>query len=142
MSNPFTRNIASSWSHVFEADLFSAFEKATSEVIEKLLKEVENDAPIGLKERARGQGELSLEEAKVALKKTLGVVKDTLTTEQKEISRCLAPHVQTQLREGYILAMEERGRGSVARQKVIVFFARLLAGPHFVNIDRISQLRE
>ena len=41
-----------------------------------------------------------------------------IDNEQKETSRCLAPHVQDQLLWGYDRAMEERGRGSVARQKV------------------------
>lgn len=107
--------------------MFSTFEKSTNNAITKLLKEVETDAPLGLKERARGQGELSLEEAKVALQKTLELVQNTVTTEQKEVSRCLAPHVQDQLEEGYTLAMEERGRGSVARQKASSNFAHFLS---------------
>ncbi|KAI0079668.1 hypothetical protein K474DRAFT_1683062 [Panus rudis PR-1116 ss-1] len=119
LSNPFTRNIASSWSKVFEADLFAGFERATTDCIRQLLKEVEDSAAPGLKERARGQAELSLEEAKVALRKTIDLVRDTINTEQKEISRCLSPHVQNQLVEGYDRAMEERGKGSVARQKAL-----------------------
>ena len=118
LSNPFTRQIASSWSKVFESDLFGSFEKATVDAIRKLVKEVEDSAPLGLKERAKGQGEVSFEDAKVALQNTLSAVRDTINDEQKEISRCLAPHVQNQLFAGYDLAMQERGRGSVARQKV------------------------
>ena len=52
--------------------------------------------------------------------KTLDVVREAMNTQQKEVSRCLAPHVQGQLLEGYERAMEERGPGSVARQKVRV----------------------
>lgn len=118
LSNPFTRQIASSWSKLFESDLFGSFEKATNDVIRQLVKEVEDSAPPGLKERAKGQGDISFEDAKSALQKTLTAVRDTITNEQKEISRCLAPHVQTQLFSGYDLAMLERGTGSVARQKV------------------------
>ena len=118
LSNPFTRQIASSWSKVFEADLFASFEKATTDVIQKLLIDVETSAAAGLKDRAKGQGELCMEEARIALGKTLDVVNQTMTTEQKEVSRCLAPHICDQLIEGYDRAMEERGRGSVARQKV------------------------
>lgn len=118
LSNPFTRQIASSWSKLFESDLFGSFEKATNDVIRQLVKEVEDSAPLGLKERAKGQGEISFQDAKAALQKTLTAVRDTITNEQKEISRCLAPHVQTQLFSGYDLAMLERGTGSVARQKV------------------------
>jgi len=119
LGNPFTRQIASSWSKVFETDLFAPFEKAANNTIKALLQEIENSAALGLKERAKGQGELSLEEAKVALRKTLDIVRDTNNTEQKEVSRCLAPHVQNQLIEGYDCAMEERGKGSVARQKAL-----------------------
>lgn len=70
----------------------------------------------------RNQGELCLQEAKVALRNTIELVQQTMQNEQKEVSRCLAPHVQAQLVEGYDRAMEERGTGSVARQK---------ASPHF-----------
>lgn len=82
------------------------------------MKEVEESAASGLKDRARMQGETCAEEARVALKNTVELVKETMNREQKEVSRCLAPHVQEQLIEGYDTAMEERGPGSVARQKV------------------------
>lgn len=118
LSNPFTRQIAGAWSKVFEADLFGGFEKATNTAIAGLMKEIEESAALGLKERVRGQGELAMEEARVALGKTINLVQDTITTQQKEVSRCLAPHVQNQLFDGYEEAMQERGRGSVARQKV------------------------
>ncbi|EMD41072.1 hypothetical protein CERSUDRAFT_63001 [Gelatoporia subvermispora B] len=119
LTNPFTRNIASSWSKVFEADLFASFEKSALDAISKLLNEVEASAVCGLKERARAQAEVCVEEARVALKKTLELVQDTRNTEQKEVSRCLAPHVQTRLVDGYNRAMDERGKGSVARQKMV-----------------------
>ncbi|RPD61950.1 hypothetical protein L226DRAFT_613292 [Lentinus tigrinus ALCF2SS1-7] len=119
LSNPFTRQIASSWSKVFESDLFASFEQATMDVITELIADVEASAAAGLKERAKGQGELCLEEARVALRKTLDLVTEAMNTQQKEISRCLAPHVQDQLADGYNRAMEERGRGSVARQKAV-----------------------
>jgi hypothetical protein len=104
---------------VFEGDLFTAFEAATLKCINKLLKNVEDSAAFGLKDRVKNQAELCLEEAKVALKKTLGLVRQTMNNEQKEVSRCLAPHVQNQLVDGYDRAMEERGTGSVARQKAV-----------------------
>ncbi|TFK83640.1 hypothetical protein K466DRAFT_528541 [Polyporus arcularius HHB13444] len=119
LSNPFTRQIASSWSRVFESDLFASFEQATMDVIKQLIADVEASAAPGLKDRAKGQGELCLEEARGALRKTLDVVSEAMNTQQKEISRCLAPHVQGQLVDGYDRAMEERGRGSVARQKAV-----------------------
>ncbi|RDB22483.1 Nuclear GTPase SLIP-GC [Hypsizygus marmoreus] len=115
---PFTRNIAHSWSKVFESDLFGPFEAAAISSINKLLKDVEDSAAVGLKDRTKLQGEQCLEEARVALQKTMGLVKDTMNNEQKEVSRCMAPHVQAQLVTGYDRAMEERGTGSVARQKM------------------------
>lgn len=116
--NPFTRNIAHSWSTVFESNLFAPFETATLDSINKLLKDVEDSAAPGLKDRTNKQAEVCLEEARVALKNAVELVKQTLATEQKEVSRCIAPHVQAQLIEGYDTAMQERGTGSVARQKV------------------------
>lgn len=118
LTNPFTRNIASSWSKVFEADLFASFEKSALGAINAMLNEVERSAAKGLKDHAKAQAEVCVEEARVALKKTLELVQETMNTEQKEVSRCLAPHVQNRLVDGYNRAMEERGRGSVARQKV------------------------
>ena len=119
--NPFTRNIAHSWAKVFESDLFGPFENATIDTINELVKDVEDSAAHGLKDRARLQGETCVEEARVALNKTVDLVKETMNQQQKEVSRCLAPHVQEQLIEGYDTAMEERGTGSVARQKVRYF---------------------
>lgn len=116
--NPFTRNIAHSWSKVFESDLFASFQTSTLDVINTLVKEVEDSAASGLKDRAKMQGEACIQEARVALTKAIELVKDAMNREQKEVSRIMAPHVQAQLVEGYDTAMEERGTGSVARQKV------------------------
>lgn len=87
-------------------------------VIKKLLQEIETSAAPGLKDRTKSQSEIALEEAKVAMKALVTVVREILDEQQKDISRCLVPHLQEQLKEGYILAMEERGLGSVKRQKV------------------------
>ncbi|KAI0049607.1 hypothetical protein FA95DRAFT_1556704 [Auriscalpium vulgare] len=117
--SPMTKNIASSWSKVFEADLFGAFESAIMKAVNKLLQDVGETAASGLKDRVKNQGELCVEEAKVALKKIVEGVRESMNTEQKEVSRCVAPHVQQQLIDGYERAMEERGKGSVARQKLV-----------------------
>ena len=116
--NPFTRNIAHSWSKIFESDLFASFRTSTVDVINALINEVKETAAPGLKDRAKLQGEACIEEACAALTKAVELVKDAMNREQKEISRIMAPHVQAQLVEGYDRAMEERGVGSVARQKV------------------------
>ena len=116
--HPLTKEIASSWAKVFEADLFGAMEKAASNNITTLIKEIETSAPKGLADRCKAQGDVSLDEAKVAMEGIMVKIRERMTSEQKEISRCLEPHVRVQLADGYDLAMEERGRGSVARQKV------------------------
>ncbi|CDO74067.1 hypothetical protein BN946_scf185043.g117 [Trametes cinnabarina] len=150
LTNPFTRQIASSWAKVFEADLFASFEQATTEAIQKLTDDIAASAAPGLKERARGQGELAMEEARVALQKTLEVVRETMNNEQKEVSRCLAPHVQAQLADGYERAMEERGRGSVARRCVQAVFhdyitsvkAHVFTGAADVLMGRLTKAAE
>ncbi|EAU84723.2 hypothetical protein CC1G_00242 [Coprinopsis cinerea okayama7 len=115
--NPFTKSIAHSWGQLFESDLFGHFESSTMQSITNLLKEVEESAAPGLKDRTRLQGEACLEEAKAALQKTMTTIRETMNTEQKETSRLLSPHVQEQLRDGYDEAMTFTGKGSVARQK-------------------------
>lgn len=89
--------------------------------INALVALVEESAAAGLKDRTRVQGELCIGEAETALKKAVEAVKIAMQEEQKEISRCLAPQVQAHLVDGYDRAMEERGTGSVARQKVCIF---------------------
>ncbi|KAJ7904438.1 hypothetical protein B0H14DRAFT_3079313 [Mycena olivaceomarginata] len=99
--NPFTRNIAQTWQKTFEADIFSPLLDGIIACINKVVGDVERSAAPGLK----------------ALDKTMSSVKEALNNEQKEVSRSLAPHVQSELIDGYSAAMEERGLGSVARQK-------------------------
>ncbi|KAF5393772.1 hypothetical protein D9757_000094 [Collybiopsis confluens] len=116
---PFTKNIASSWGKTFEADLFRSFEEVVQTAVRRLTEDMAESAAPGLKERVKMQGDLCLEESDVALKQAVAVVRDTVNTEQKEVSRSLATHVQNNLVDGYELAMEERGTGSVARQKLV-----------------------
>ncbi|KAG2047441.1 hypothetical protein BDR06DRAFT_985189 [Suillus hirtellus] len=116
---PFTRNIASSWSALFESDLFTPLSSAVTECVKKLLADVEVSAAAELKERARARSSDSQEEVHLALGKIIKVVEEALVREQKEISRCLAPHVQTELVVGYNRATGQRGKGSVARQKTV-----------------------
>jgi hypothetical protein len=113
--NPFSKTIATSWSKVFEAD--TSFDKATFATINKLLKDFEDSTPAGLEDRAKVQTEACREEARLAVCKTLQIVRESLKSERKEISRCVAPHVQSQLADGYDQALAIKGKGSVARQK-------------------------
>ncbi|KAG1886363.1 uncharacterized protein F5891DRAFT_1120509 [Suillus fuscotomentosus] len=116
---PFTRNIASSWSTIFESDLFTPLSSAVTECVKKLLADVEVSAVAELKERACARSSDSQEEVHLTLGKIIEVVEGALVREQKEISRCLAPHVQTELVDGYNRATRQRGKGSVARQKTV-----------------------
>ena len=92
--------------------------KAISANVQKIIKQVEESSPAGLKVRCKTQGQLSLQEAKVAMKRLITKVKEQMSKEQKEISRCIVPHVKNELLDGYNGAMQEKGTGSVARQKV------------------------
>ncbi|KAK7470729.1 hypothetical protein VKT23_002151 [Stygiomarasmius scandens] len=116
---PFTKNIATAWGAIFEQDLFASVEVDALNVIRTLLCDVEVSAALGLKDRVKSQGELCLEEAKVAMQKSTELVRSALSEEQKDISRLLAPLVQHSLKDGYELALEQVGRGSVARQKTV-----------------------
>jgi len=120
---PFTRNIASSWAKVFETDLMGPFGIAVVSTVNKLLIDIENTAAPGLKDRIKIQAEMSLAQASETLRTIIDVVQKILTAQQKEVSRCMSPHVRSQLISGYDQAMEERGIGSVARQKVQKFTA-------------------
>lgn len=115
---PMMKNIASSWAKVFESDLLTSFEKGVVRAVKSLLEEFHDSCTVGLRERAKNQSEMCIEEVKVSLKKTVDVVSEQLQSSQKDVSRGLAPHVQDQLYDGYATAMLEKGRGSVARQKV------------------------
>ncbi|KAJ7068199.1 hypothetical protein C8F01DRAFT_1117262 [Mycena amicta] len=117
--NPFARNIAQTWQQVFEADVFTPLLDAISSCISVLVKDVEQSAAPGLKVRTKSQGETCLESARVALAQTVAHVKETVIDAQKTVSRSLAPYVKGELLEGYELAMQERGTGSVARQKAV-----------------------
>lgn len=112
-----SKAIASSWSKVFESDLFKTFQTAADKAITKLMEQVQAACPPGLKGRAAMQSDVSMNESKLAMEKITGIVHDALQTHQKDISRSLIPHVQRSLKDGYDQAMEERGTGSVARQK-------------------------
>ncbi|KLO16323.1 hypothetical protein SCHPADRAFT_823334 [Schizopora paradoxa] len=119
LAMPMMKNIASSWAKVFESDLLTSFEKGVVRAVKSLLEEFLDSCNVGLRERAKNQSELCIEEVKVSLKKTVGVVSEQLQASQKDVSRGLAPHVQDQLFDGYATAMLEKGTGSVARQKAI-----------------------
>ncbi|KAH8830804.1 hypothetical protein DL96DRAFT_1668499 [Flagelloscypha sp. PMI_526] len=106
LAGPFTRSIAQSWGKVFEQQLLGGVQKDIETVIKRIIDEVEASAALGLKERTRLQGQTCLEEMTIAVKSFI-----------TDISRSIAPNIQNELIPGYDRAMEERGKGSVARQK-------------------------
>ncbi|KAG8740113.1 hypothetical protein FRC10_004742 [Ceratobasidium sp. 414] len=114
---PMTREIASSWAQVFESDLFTPMEAAARTEITQLLKDIEDSVPAGLKDRCKTRTQATLKEVQVVTANILQNIKTAMTNEQKEISRCLTPHVKSSLLDGYRLALAEQGKGSVARQK-------------------------
>jgi len=120
---------------VFNANLFTSIDHAVISAIKDIVNRMENLInSSALKEKCQAQGELALEEAKVCgtitvvtglltsckaeLSKLVATVSGSLQTQQKEISRRIAPTVKDALHSGYSDAVTERGRGSVARQKV------------------------
>lgn len=70
--------------------MFASFENLIKAVVRKLLEDIENSAPLGLKDRATSQGLLCQEETNVVLKKTLDLVKNMMTKEQREASRLIS----------------------------------------------------
>jgi hypothetical protein len=98
--------------------MFTTFERQAEAVILKLLTDVEEDCPPGLKDYAAIQAKLCVEMTKVTMNGTLGIVRKFLKSEQRQLSRSMAPDVQEGLRTGYDNALKEKGKGSVARQKV------------------------
>lgn len=105
---------------VFEEDLFSGFQRDTERVVQKLLKDIGASAPNGLKDKVQLQGETAMNEAKLALQNATVAVKNAMDAEQKEISRCLAPYIRSQLQDTYLAAYQECGPGSVSRQKTLI----------------------
>ncbi|KAL5632722.1 hypothetical protein ACGC1H_005617 [Rhizoctonia solani] len=114
---PMTREIAASWARVFDSDLFAPTVRAEREEITNLLKEVQVSAPPDLSARCEAQSQLALKEAEVLTTNLLQNLKTLMTNEQKDISRCLTPHVQRELSTAYQSAAAEHGAGSVTRQK-------------------------
>ncbi|KAG8698906.1 hypothetical protein FRC08_005636 [Ceratobasidium sp. 394] len=82
---PMTREIASSWAQVFDSDLFAPMERAERAEIVKLLKEIEDTAPAGLKDRCRLQVQATLKEAQLdAAAESVGVLLQVALNELSE----------------------------------------------------------
>jgi len=82
------------------------------------------------------------------MKDVVNIVQATLQHEQKEVSRSLSPHIQSQLRPGYQMAWMEIGIGSVARQKAVFhnFIDKerltLFSGGSDVLLEKLAQVAQ
>ena len=116
---PFMRAIAKAWVDIFMSDLWQPFTDAANKVVETLLQDMESSATTqDLRCAVKTQADISLTEWTVAVKKIVDVAEERLKEKQKEISRVFEEHVSGNLTEGYKTASEQRGPGSVKRQKV------------------------
>jgi hypothetical protein len=118
---PFTKSIAGAWCETFQTNMFTRLATAVLVTIKKLLKEVEESSAPGLKDYAAIQANHCIEMTQVAMEGTIDVVQQSITLEQRKISRSMAPNVQERLRAGYDSALQEKGKGSVLRQRVFDF---------------------
>jgi hypothetical protein len=112
------REIAISWAQLFDSDLFAPTLQAEQTEITGILQQIEASALPDLKARCQAQCQLALNEAQVLTANIIQNIKTVLTDEQKNISRCLTPHVQKELSAAYAAARDEQGPGCMVRKKV------------------------
>lgn len=115
---PFAVHIASSWRDLFSANLFGKLEEDVMRAIDDLVDEFVQGVPAYLKQRAQQQADSCRQEARSALSTVMSVVACELNSEQKKISRSIAPHVRGALLQVYKDAMLIKGTGTTDRQKV------------------------
>lgn len=89
-----TSSIASSWSAMFEQNLFGLFEKKGLRAIQDLLARIEASAAPGLREKCRAQTQVALREAQTSMTSIVAQVNEAMKAQQKELSRMLAPRVR------------------------------------------------
>ncbi|KAG9006591.1 hypothetical protein FRB94_000608 [Tulasnella sp. JGI-2019a] len=103
----------SSWTRVFEQDLLAKFGNRAKEAVNKIIADIEKTAPVGLINRCAGQREQALTESKAAMDQLISAAGAVLRREQKEASRCFAPHIKMKLRPGYQEAARMTGREDI-----------------------------
>jgi hypothetical protein len=113
-------------------------DRAITAIVQNLIKEVEEASPPGLKDRCKAQGQLSLRNAEIAIRQLMAKLKGQISSEQKDISRCIAPHVRDEFSVGYEEASLEKGPGSVARQKVSLLLSQFSIMIHHIWVFQIS----
>jgi hypothetical protein len=100
--------------------MFSSFKRNIQDVLKRLLADVQASAGSALASRVAHQIIATYEDASLALEESMKSVRAAVSKEQKEISRCLAPHIQTKLIPAYCAASRARGKGCVAKQRVSI----------------------
>ncbi|TDL30169.1 hypothetical protein BD410DRAFT_759365 [Rickenella mellea] len=116
---PMTWNMAHSWSAIFDIDVLANFEVSAMQAINEGLGLVRRSCPVALVDRMNNQIDLAKDQAKQVLRTRKNTARKTLKAFQKEGLSCVSSHVQDELEDAYDEAFQERGIGSVARQKAI-----------------------
>jgi len=115
--DPLISTIISSWTSVFQTDLFSSFEQEVTEAIQGLLDNVQESAGLQTYSSCEEQIKIAQKEISTSLKELLSKVDAVCQAEQKTISRQLVPHVLDTLRDGYEGSLGFVGKGSVKQRK-------------------------
>ncbi|KZT35089.1 hypothetical protein SISSUDRAFT_1051925 [Sistotremastrum suecicum HHB10207 ss-3] len=109
--------ISTSWSHLFNSDLFQEFRASVVRAIEDLLERVEDSTPAGLKERAEHQRRIIMKDTELILGGAIALAKALISQEQKGASRSITSHVKIKMLGGYNAAMDINGANAKKRQK-------------------------
>ncbi|KAH9920059.1 uncharacterized protein B0H18DRAFT_1025709 [Fomitopsis serialis] len=115
---PFMRKIAVHWSNTFNTQSVDLMEDVAGIVGKALTEVVESATPL-LNDLARDRAEQGKKELENILDEIVDIVHEVISDEQKEASRCLAPHIMRVLKPGYEDAAQQTGRGSTARRKAL-----------------------
>ncbi|PVF97245.1 hypothetical protein CPB86DRAFT_786050 [Serendipita vermifera] len=119
LCDPLQKYVAKSWAQAFDADLVFSLENVALSIIKNMANDVETSTHTDeMRRKCNIQGVIAQEESKVELKRILEFIANDLQDRQKEISRLISPTIRSLLCDGYFAASQERGRGSVARQKL------------------------
>jgi hypothetical protein len=135
---------------MFEADKFGPLEVAVNNCVAQLLFDFEQSTAETLKDGANIQIRASRHAMKPSLQRVMAAAKETMTAQRKEISHSLSPHIQEALREGYEKARLEKGRGCVARMKVLfsppphesVYVSTIDTLPQGIFKDAVTEKKE
>ncbi|KZS91725.1 hypothetical protein SISNIDRAFT_413750, partial [Sistotremastrum niveocremeum HHB9708] len=118
LAKPMIEEIARSWASLFESNPYQALHTAALDKLDEILNEVVASAPDGMKDRVRVQKQNTVKEVCHDIAEFVRRAKSAMTASQKAATRCLDPHIKSQMQEGYDAAEAECGPGAMARKKV------------------------